>query len=171
MNAFFTLNGEDISYLLHGQSFRLGIKAEGCWFLLIRYDSGLSFFRRWSIRRPVCVYQNVTNAYRPHLQVWGVGLTVRCLMHRDLNINFLNVRQQDLAIHAISRPFFPRMSVRLRRLTPMVSVPRLINTAFGQKTPSLSHIRGQNLSFRKHDDYTSFKTDYKNPTNQHKEVL
>ena len=98
MEAKFLLNGNEIAYLTHGQPFRLEIDATGPWFLVIHYDKGGSWFERWSFRKPRTVYESVTNVYRPHIRVWGVGRGVRRLLHRKLNINYVNVLWQKMRV-------------------------------------------------------------------------
>ena len=95
MTARTLLNGEPVSYLIHGQPFTLEIEAEGCLFLVIRYDSGRSPLHRWAVRRWKTLFRSVTNAYRPDIRVWGVGWGVRKVFEKSLHIHFINVLNQD----------------------------------------------------------------------------
>jgi hypothetical protein len=98
MEAKFLLNGNEIAYLTHGQPFLLDIDATGPWFLVINYDKGGSWFEQWTFRKPRTVYESVTNVHKPHIRVWGVGRGVSKLLHRKLNINYVNVLWQKLRV-------------------------------------------------------------------------
>jgi hypothetical protein len=112
MEGRFLLNGNSIAYLIHGQSFELQIKAIGCLFVMIHYEDGESRFWNWYIRSTATVFKSITNVYRPVIRVWGVGWGIKKLLHKELKINFINVKEQDIDIQF--RPAFnlPQASVK-----------------------------------------------------------
>jgi hypothetical protein len=107
MRARILLNGESLSYLVHGQPFSLEIEGEGCLFLIIFHDIGGSVFSGWHIRSRKTVFKSITNAYKPHIRVWGVGLGIKKIFEKKLHINFMNVISQDV------QPEIPDFSVNL----------------------------------------------------------
>ncbi len=96
MNARFSFEGKQVAYLLHGQEFSLNIAANSFWFLLIRYRSGQG--SKWKIRRSTCHFKSIANAYNPNITVWGIGWRISTLLHRNLNINFLNTIEQNVIV-------------------------------------------------------------------------
>lgn len=136
MRARALLNGESISYLIHGQPFTLEIEATGCLFLVIACDSGRSKLDKWSFRRPRTVFKGVTNAYDPLVRVWGVGWGVRKIFEKRLQVNFMNVMEQHLRIRVppsspVPVPFVEEQvvevkspSMALKGQTPCFDQPR-----------------------------------------------
>jgi hypothetical protein len=157
MTAKTLLNGEPVSYLIHGQPFTLEIEAEDCLFLVVRYDSGSSPLNRWSVRKRKTVFQSVTNAYRPTIQVWGVGRGVRKIFEKRLNVNFINVLNQDpllktLQPRILRRPVFERLLFKAARPHVRIETPKPT-----LKFPGPMKTAMKALSLDRCDDWRSFK--------------
>lgn len=139
MNAHFSFDGNAVAYLLHGQEFTLDIQAEACWFVLIKYHSGLGI--GWTLHRPHTRFISVANAHRPTISVWGLGWGVKLLLHKKLNINCLNVIRQQVDIKRsrpkirINKPITARLSQIFKALL-LIKMP---STRFN--TPSAIHTK------------------------------
>ena len=146
MKAQYLLNGENIAYLIHGQPLEFEIKGRGCLFLLIEYDDGTGFLRRWSIRRPHTHYRSTANCYAPRFKVWGIGWGIRRLIDLPLHINFVNVvnmpmRCEPSEPHWVMKPVIDRAPVQIDRpgcKLASLNIPLLVT-----KTPRLQNNRLQ----------------------------
>lgn len=135
LKASFSFDGNSVVYLLHGQEFVLNIKAENCWFIFIKYDSGIG--RSWSIHRPRTRFSFIANANQPTIRIWGVGWGVKLLLDKLLNINSLNVIEQKVKIKH-SRPIISKtkpLSIRLIRIFKVLPLTKIPQPNFN--TPSV----------------------------------
>ena len=146
MKAQYLLNGECVTYLIHGQPLEFEIKGRGCLFLLIQYDGGKGFWRCWSIRRPHTHYRSLANCYAPRFKVWGIGWGIRLLIDLPLHINFVNVVNMPMRCETsnpdrVMMPVIDRAPVQIDRpgcKLASVNIPSLVS-----KTPRLKNNRLQ----------------------------
>jgi hypothetical protein len=119
--------------------------------LLIRYHSGQG--SKWTIRRPTCHFKSIANAYNPNITVWGIGWGIKPLLHKKLNINFLNTIEQKVLV---KNPAFsvktdrPRSTgpLSIKKVIPLIKSTAalfLIPAASGTKTNHTIQIKVDNL--------------------------
>ena len=137
MQGKFTINKNEVSYLIHGQPISLEYETEGCLFIIILYNNGGSFFKRISFQKSKGVFLTVTNVYSPILKIWGVGWGVKKIFQFKFKINFFNTLTQLVRTHTPQLAQPPSMKVK--RVYPFftpskiqleVSQPYLINNQF-----------------------------------------
>jgi len=150
MNGRFLLNDKELAYLIHGQPLKLEYHTEGCWFIVISYNNGASFFKRLFFKKANGIFETVTNVYSPEIKLWGIGWGVKKLLHYRFCINFFNTRTQ--MILALTPDLRPMPAVSVRRYSNKIQFPRVkINTGV---MPSLVN---NQLHIQSYDDFTGFK--------------
>ena len=160
MNANFLLNDHGIAYLIHGQPFCLEYQSEGCWFLIINYNNGESFFRRPHFRKPNGKFNTVTNVYSPEITVWGVGWGIKRLFYKRLRINFFNPLTQTIRAHTPDLPAMPAFGVRSPRMQINQQPVRI-------KAASQPRLLTKEMNISLYDDYSTYKANHQrnNTTN------
>jgi hypothetical protein len=150
MEGQFLINNNTISYLIHGQPLCLQYQIQGCWFVVISYNNGDSFFRKFYFRKPIGKFESVTNVYSPEISLWGIGWGIKKLFYKKLRINFFNTVTQIMYPKTSGLPAMPDFDVIRQNIvvkTPPVAVrlttsPRFIANA---------------MSVNAYDDYSTFK--------------
>lgn len=112
MNARFLLNDNVISYLIHGQPLKLKYQTEGCWFIVISYNNGASFFKRLFFRKANGIFETVTNVYSPEIKLWGIGWGIKKFLDHKLRINFFNTRTQMMYSQTPELKSTPSIGIR-----------------------------------------------------------
>lgn len=115
MKARFLLNDNVISYLIHGQPLKLKYQTEGCWFIVISYNNGASFFKRLFFRKANGIFESVTNVYSPEIKLWGIGWGIKKLLDHKLRINFFNTRTQMMYSQTPELKSTPAIGIRKQK--------------------------------------------------------
>jgi hypothetical protein len=121
MTGRFLLNDNDLTYLIHGQVIKLEYQTTGCWFVVILYNNGESFFKRIFFRKKNGLFETVTNVYRPVIKLYGIGWGIKKLFHHKLHINFINTREQLVFSKTPELPPMPETNIR--RLNDQIILP------------------------------------------------
>lgn len=153
MNANFLLNNHGVAYLIHGQPFCLEYQTEGCWFVVINYNNGESFFRRPHFRKANGKFETVTNYYSPEITVWGIGWGIKRLFYKRLKINFFNPITQTIKTHTPDLPPMPAFGVRSPRMQINQQPVRI-------KAASQPRLLTKEMNISQYDDYSTYKANY-----------
>jgi hypothetical protein len=153
MKGDFLLNDHDVAYLIHGQSLRLEYQTEGCWFVVVAYNNGESFFRKLHFRKSEGVFESVTNKYNPSITMWGVGWSIKKLFHKQLQINFFNTRTQTIRSHTPELPAMPQFHVE----SPSIEFhPQPVKVRSAVQPRLLAN----EININTYDDYSTYKANH-----------
>ncbi len=157
MTGNFKLNDDGISYLIHGQYFKLDYEITSCLFVFISYDRGESFFSKFSFRKKKGIFESITNCYKPRLTIYAFGLGVQKFTF-DLKINFINTHPPLVDIKQLKLPSSPKILIEKREpeiLSPSISIIQTNNFK----------INNNQLNIKNYDDIEDFKKDAIKTTN------
>jgi hypothetical protein len=149
MTGSFLLNNNTVAYLIHGQPFTLKYQTQGCWFVVVSYNNGESFFKRLFFKKSQGVFESVTNVYNPEIRLWGIGWGVKKLFHHSLKINFFNPRTQFVRTLLPQLP--PSPKIRVKRFSPNFLLP---NIEIQESKPVLLN---NQLTIHPYDDHKAYK--------------
>lgn len=150
MNGRFLLNDKELAYLIHGQPLKLEYHTEGCWFIVISYNNGASFFKRLFFKKANGIFETVTNVYSPVIKLWGIGWGVKKLLHHRFRINFFNTRTQMMYSKTPDLKSMPTVGVR--RYRSKIHFPSVeVNTGL---QPLLVN---NQLHIQSYDDFMGYK--------------
>ena len=157
MKASFSINNQDLSYLIHGQYFRLDYKVSRCLFLIFYYDNGSSFFKRIYFKKNRGVFENVTNCYKPNLKIYALGFGIRIFKFK-LKINFINSKPPEIFLKVDQAPASP--SLNIRPLSPKLRVP-----VFYKKDHTTLRLLNNSIIINNYNDLDVFKIENSITTN------
>lgn len=144
MKANFSLNNANVSYLIHGQYFRLEYKITSCWFCIFLYENGESLIKRVYFKKSFGLFENVTNAYKPNLKIISFGKGIK-IFKFDLKINFFNTKPTELNLNPIKSPEIAQLNLKLR--LPQFQMP------FFKKNKSIEFIiENKSIIINNHSD-------------------
>ncbi len=150
MNGSFLLNDKQLAYLIHGQPLKLEYQTEGCWFIVISYNNGASFFKRLFFRKANGIFETVTNVYSPEIKLWGIGWGIKKLLDHRLRINFFNTRTQMMYSQTPQLKQTP--TVGIRRLKNKIHFP---SVRINNKIQPL--LLDNQLVIQSYDDFKGYK--------------
>jgi hypothetical protein len=158
MKAKFLLNDSQISYLIHGQPFKLGYEINKCLFVVIIYREGISSFRKFQFRKSSGVFENLTNSFDPSIKILAFGLGFK-IFNFDLNINFINCKSPQLSIPTFINP--SSCELHIRDKAPFFNLFKFSNNIFFKDIfVQPIHIKENQLSLSDSDDFKDFKEAY-----------
>lgn len=150
LTARFLLNDNIVAYLIHGQPFKLEYQTNGCWFIIISYDNGSSFFRRISLKKASGVFISVTNVYKPQIKVWGIGWGISKLFDQRLHINFINTRTQVMFAKTPDLPEISNLHIK-------PSTFRILFTRLLLRKNKQAELLSSSIRINEYDDFTTYK--------------
>ncbi len=153
MEAQFLINNNAIAYLIHGQPLCLQYKTTGCWFVVIAYNNGESFFKRLFFRKSNGKFESVTNFYSPEITLWGVGWGVKKLFHKRLRINFFNPLTQTIRSLTPELPPMPGLEVLQTKVnfkTQHIAI----------KSAAQPRVLANTMNVLTYDDYSDYKENH-----------
>jgi hypothetical protein len=119
MEGKFSINGNQVAYLIHGQPVSLNYEINRCWFVLLIHDTGRGFFRKFHFKRSKGVFETVSNVYSPTIRLVAFGLGIRRFKF-DLEINFINCmplpfQSMPLPQPVLEKPVFHHHDIRYQK--------------------------------------------------------
>ena len=164
MKAQFLLNDRQISYLIHGQPFKLDYIIENSLFVVIVYNTGTSFIKKFSIRKSSGVFTNVTNSFHPSIKIYAFGLGYK-VFNFGLNINFINCKLPQLTIPSFIDPTVCEFHIKHK--APFFKLFKFFdnNNFFKDICIKPIRIKNNHLSLNHTDDFNNFKEVYISKTN------
>ena len=154
MKADFSLNNSEITYLIHGQYFRLNYKVSRCLILIFLYNNGESIFKRIYFRKSSGVFENITNAYNPNLKIFAFGRGINFFKFR-LRINFIYSKPPKVEVNPINCPEVAKINTNLK--LPQFRLPQFQQNQFiGLK------INNKSIMINQHHDLDTLIYESKN---------
>ena len=102
-----------MEYLLHGQVFKLNYVFSRTLFVVVKYNNGTSFFRRFYVKKASGTFENVTNAYSPQIIFIAFGWGMK-RYKQQFKINFLNTIVREMRPRLLSSNVTQRMDVNAK---------------------------------------------------------
>lgn len=110
-----SFNGQKVEYLLHGQVFKLNYVFSRTLFVVVKYNNGTSFFRRFYVKKASGTFENVTNAYSPQIIFIAFGWGIK-RYKQQFKINFLNTIVREMRPRLLSSNVTQRMDVNAKKI-------------------------------------------------------
>ena len=110
-----SFNGQKVEYLLHGQVFKLNYVFSRTLFVVVKYNNGTSFFRRFYVKKASGTFENVTNAYSPQIIFIAFGWGMK-RYKQQFKINFLNTIVREMRPRLLSSNVTQRMDVNAKNI-------------------------------------------------------
>jgi hypothetical protein len=110
-----SFNGQKVEYLLHGQVFKLNYVFSRTLFVVVKYNNGTSFFRRFYVKKASGTFENVTNAYSPQIIFIAFGWGMK-RYKQQFKINFLNTIVREMRPRLLSSNVTQRMDVNAKKI-------------------------------------------------------
>ncbi|MFO0495333.1 MAG: hypothetical protein ACK50Y_07360 [Flavobacteriia bacterium] len=110
-----SFNGQKVEYLLHGQVFKLNYVFSRTLFVVVKYNNGTSFFRRFYVKKASGTFENVTNAYSPQIIFFAFGWSIK-RYKQQFKINFLNTIVREMRPRQLSSNVTQRMDVNAKNV-------------------------------------------------------
>jgi hypothetical protein len=104
-----------VEYLLHGQVFKLNYVFSRTLFVVVKYNNGTSFFRRFYVKKASGTFENVTNAYSPQIIFIAFGWGIK-RYKQQFKINFLNTIVREMRPRLLSSNVTQRMDVNAKKI-------------------------------------------------------
>jgi hypothetical protein len=104
-----------VEYLLHGQVFKLNYVFSRTLFVVVKYNNGTSFFRRFYVKKASGTFENVTNAYSPQIIFIAFGWGMK-RYKQQFKINFLNTIVREMRPRLLSSNVTQRMDVNAKKI-------------------------------------------------------
>ena len=110
-----SFNGQKVEYLLHGQVLKMNYIFSRTLFVVVKYNNGTSFFRRFYFEKASGTFENVTNAYSPQIVFIAFGWGIK-RYKQQFKINFLNTIVREMRPRQLSSNVTQRMDVNPKNI-------------------------------------------------------